>query len=261
MNAPHPFHFEGGRLFGCLHLPATPQPVRVAVLMVQPLFGEYVQYHRAYFLLAEHLRKRGVPAMRYDHFGTGDSASDLHEALFEHWVTDVGLCVRELRKRSGASRVLLVGARLGAAVTVAAAADLAHMVGAVLWDPVWVPAQHLDELVEVRRRTLGRYLKQPDSGLPGPDGSWDILGFHCSGALAESIRSAQPRIEHVSHELEILAIGGSVAGWRPPRTHYRVAIEEVPYPRGWLDPQDGIYDVLVPVEVLNRVECWILDRA
>lgn len=258
---PMPFHFAGSRLFACYHPAAGTGGCRTAVLMIQPLFGEHIQYHRAFFNLAERLASVGLPALRYDHFGTGDSASNLTGATFEGWVDDVGLAADELRSRTGALRILLIGARLGSTIAAVAAARAAHVSGMALWDPVWRGADHVDDLIATRRRTLGRYLSDPGEGLPAADGSWDLLGFHCSAALIASIRRAEMSIDQLSRRIDLLVLSEpSALGFQRPEGYDRLAVDEVEYPRGWLDPEDGIYDVLLPARALDRLVRWSTAR-
>ena len=91
---------------------------------------------RASFVLAQLARKcaaRGMPALQFDLYGCWDSLGDAREASVARWLRDIRDAAAELVRRTGARRVVGVGARLGAPLLCASGVELARI---VLWDPV-----------------------------------------------------------------------------------------------------------------------------
>lgn len=87
---------------------------RTCVLVVPPVGYEYWSSHRTLRAVAEHLAGLGVPVLRMDYDGTGDSAGDQWEPdRVAAWRASVAHGVARLRD-AGATAVILVGARLGA---------------------------------------------------------------------------------------------------------------------------------------------------
>src|ERR1051326_1485403 len=61
-------------LFGWLHTPVAAPKTGEAIVICQPLGHEYISAHRSMRHLADRLAARGIPALRFDYDGTGDSA-------------------------------------------------------------------------------------------------------------------------------------------------------------------------------------------
>lgn len=102
-----------------------------------PAFGaEFTRTHRASRLLAQRLAANGFDTLRFDYYGTGDSAGEDHEFTADGAVDDALAAIAEAQDLSGARRVMLVGMRDGAAIALRAAAHARGVDRLVLWDPV-----------------------------------------------------------------------------------------------------------------------------
>ncbi|HYC60986.1 MAG TPA: alpha/beta fold hydrolase [Thermoanaerobaculia bacterium] len=121
-------------LFGWIHTAETYGDL--AVVICPPFGHEYVSSHRSVRHLADALARNGVPAMRFDYDGTGDSAGSDHDPdRVAAWRESIRTAMRTLRETTGCTRIGLAGIRLGAtlAATVAAEEEVACL---VLWGPV-----------------------------------------------------------------------------------------------------------------------------
>jgi alpha-beta hydrolase superfamily lysophospholipase len=110
-----------------------------------PMGHEYVHSHRSIRHLADRLAQAGIPALRFDYRGTGDSPeNDLDPGRWAAWQEDVLAAVRGARRLSAQRRVCLLGVRLGAALaaTVAGQLDVDLL---ALWAPVINGRRHLRE--------------------------------------------------------------------------------------------------------------------
>ena len=148
------FHFGTGtrRLFG-VYLPGAGDgpSARVAVLCA-PWGQEYLRSHRSVRQLGLQLNAAGFHVLRFDYYGTGDSAGDMLDATVQDWEDDVSQAVDEARETAGADRVSLIGLRLGGALAARVAVKRPDDVkDLVLWDPVVSGSAYLDEL----QRTAG----------------------------------------------------------------------------------------------------------
>ena len=133
------FHFgEGERqLFGVHHHAEAADARPPAVLLCNPFGEEAIRAHRVFRILAERLARAGSHVLRFDYFGTGDSLGDCGEVTFSGMADDIQSAHEELVDISGATRVVWVGLRLGAAAAIEAATSPTRgLSGLLLWDPV-----------------------------------------------------------------------------------------------------------------------------
>jgi pimeloyl-ACP methyl ester carboxylesterase len=135
-----------------VHDPAVAGTARPrAAVICNPLGIEYVYAHRSLRHLALRLAKRGFDTLRFDYYGTGDSAGSDDEATDSGMQSDLDFAIEAARDFNGARRVTLLGLRDGAGIAARAAmrkpADIEAL---VLWDPLHPPVLPAD----LRARTL-----------------------------------------------------------------------------------------------------------
>lgn len=145
----NPFHFGSSRqpLYGVYHPPRGQGAREHGVLLCAPMGQEYMRAHRAFRQLAMLLARAGIPVLRFDYFGTGDSAGDSDEGTVAQWLDDVGTAADELKDTASVRRVSLVGLRLGALLAARAAKGRDDVDRLVMWDPVASGRAYADELV------------------------------------------------------------------------------------------------------------------
>lgn len=261
-----PVYFGGSReLFGCLHAPALPQRTGRAVLICPPVAAEYVRCHRPLRLLAAMLAGAGLPVLRFDYFGTGDSLGDIEDASLERWLDDISQAVRFLRGRTRAMQVALVGVRIGASLAARFHFERESLRELVLWDPVVRGQRFVDELRE-QSAAHARWMRETQGERPEsvpPDGPLDLLGFRFSKAHLDEISSlsllsaqgdVRGRVMILDDEDD--AATGELASLLK-RGNADVRYERVGGPKVWLnEPHQGI----VPLQSLKRVTDWLLEK-
>lgn len=137
------------RLFG-IHRPAAGARMRRGVVICQPWGQEYERAHRACGQLGERLAARGCDVLRFDYYGTGDSAGAADEVTLEGCVLDTALAIDELCAIGDLKRVTLVGLRLGAVIAQRASVEAREADRLVLWDPVSDGVEYLHALDAAR---------------------------------------------------------------------------------------------------------------
>lgn len=145
----NPLYLGSGdrRLFGIYEPPAVKRAHPRAAVLCHPWGSEYVNAHRSMRHLAAQLSQTGFHTLRFDYFGSGDSAGDLIDADLIGWEGDTESAVEGLKDIAGTPRVTLVGMRIGAAIAARAAAQLADEIEAlVLWDPIVSGPEYLRSL-------------------------------------------------------------------------------------------------------------------
>jgi alpha-beta hydrolase superfamily lysophospholipase len=179
-----PFFFGPRReLFGMYH--ASGGHPRKSVLLCPPLGQDQIRCHRLYRQLAQALVADGVAVLRFDYYGTGDSAGSSADVDLSRCVADTVLAAHELRTRSGAGRVVAVGARLGANISLAAAAA-AQISGVVAWDPI-LDGQAYVARLDAMQAALGMDAQRFSQPRMVSDVSAQWLGFNVSERLRHQL--------------------------------------------------------------------------
>jgi pimeloyl-ACP methyl ester carboxylesterase len=119
-----PLYFgrEDRPLFGWIH--TTAKRGDLGMVICPPLGHEYVHSHRALRHLADAFARNGVPAMRFDYDGTGDSAGqDDDPDRVAAWLDSIREAIKTLRDATGCTRIGLLGVRVGATLAAMIAAE------------------------------------------------------------------------------------------------------------------------------------------
>lgn len=148
VNAPsaRPIAFgAASELFGWLHPGASPSPL--ALVLCSAIGNEEVFSHRALRQLAQASARAGIPALRFDYHGTGDSAGgELEPGRVAAWLASIHQAVEAARRHTGASRVCLLGVRLGSTLAAKAAESRDDVAAFVAIAPVAQGRAHVREL-------------------------------------------------------------------------------------------------------------------
>jgi alpha-beta hydrolase superfamily lysophospholipase len=125
-----PVVFDDG-CFGWFHPPAAGAATGRGVVLCPPFGYDAICTGRGWRALAEMLASAGLPVLRFDYPGTGDSAGDEQPGLPRAWIASIGAAGEWLRAAAGAREVALCGFRLGADLAAAAAASSPRQVSAL----------------------------------------------------------------------------------------------------------------------------------
>lgn len=133
-----PFHFgpDDRRLYGVFHPAVGTGRTGRGVVLCNPFPHEAVRTHRAYRIIADALTRQRCHVLRFDYYGTGDSAGEPEEIALAQWPADIHLAMDELKAVTGVSRVYLLGMRASAPMVARAARGRDDVAGLLLWEPV-----------------------------------------------------------------------------------------------------------------------------
>jgi alpha/beta superfamily hydrolase len=148
---PRPLYFgrEGRPLFGWLH-PAA--PAAVGLVICNPFGDEAVRTHRSIRHLAISASNAGVPALRFDYDGTGDSAGhDLDPERVDQWLVSINIAADTLKQVAGVTCLCFAGIRLGATLATLAAAARTDVAGLIAIAPVVSGKSYVRELRLLQR--------------------------------------------------------------------------------------------------------------
>lgn len=137
--AGQPFYFgpEGAQLFGWLHMGAADARRGLGVVVCNPLGFEEVCAHRSLRHFAQALAEAGLPTLRFDHAGCGNSMGEETDADAPgRWLAGVHAAIDTLKAGAGVQQVVLMGVRMGAALAAQAASERNDIAGLVAIAPV-----------------------------------------------------------------------------------------------------------------------------
>jgi pimeloyl-ACP methyl ester carboxylesterase len=172
------FFFESGgaHCYAVLHTPdgepADARP-RWGVVLCHPLL-DFDLYEVPWTIrmvtgYARELAAAGVPALRFDFRGAGQSDGEFEELTLGTCVQDLQRAVEVLVERTGVEDVVLNGTRLGATVAMRVGARDPRVRRLALWDPVPDPHGNLQAVFRRVRASLLAMGRSPDAPLgPGP---------------------------------------------------------------------------------------------
>jgi len=251
------------QLFGLFH--PSEREGSTAVLICGPFGQESIRAHRLMRVLADRLARAGVAVLRFDYYGCGDSPGDDDEGELEGWRRDVGVAHDELKRLSGATHVVWLGARLGASIAVLAArsgrSDPARL---LLWDPVIDGARYLSHLREKHVDALERSFVMPNP-------AWrrqltrqpehivqELIGYALSPALYGQLRALDAAALPLTalYETTVLADAddASARHWADLQLARNLPVRLLPFkhPMAWTsDPHPN--NAMVPAEALQRL--------
>jgi alpha-beta hydrolase superfamily lysophospholipase len=185
-------YFNSGehRLFGWLHHSLNGLKADIGVVVCQPFGYEAICAHRGMRAFAEAAAAAGMPALRFDYLGTGDSPEiDPHADQLQIWTQDVLAAADELRLRTGVRHVCLLGFRLGALLATLAASQGNTVSALVVVSPIITGRRYLRELRTTRMAaSLG--LDHSETLLDKQDasvGGMEVSGFAFSAATLAAL--------------------------------------------------------------------------
>ena len=242
-------------LFGLVHR-APGAPPRDCVAVICPPFGnEYSSSHRTLRHLADLLARHGIPTLRFDYHGTGDSPGTGSEPdRLTRWQSDIKTAIAHARRASGKTSVCLIGVRLGATLAALAASstDVDLM---VLWNPCVSGRAYVREL-QALAMTAERPVESAGNEL-------ESAGFITSAQTREALLRLDLAREPLRVGKRVLLL------WRSDQSantslaahlaDLGVAFQEESAD-GWSGMMAEPHDTEVPASALATIASWVVGN-
>jgi pimeloyl-ACP methyl ester carboxylesterase len=238
------------RLFGIFTPASAKKSSARAAALCYPWGQEYIRAHRSMRRLAVQLSDAGFDVLRFDYFGTGDSAGEPRDADLAGLRRDIETAVDELKDMTSASRVALVGMRLGATLAAQLAARPRKDIDALaLWDPVISGSVYWRELAGSTR-------------IEGV-GEQHVLGFRVPAAMVRELNAIDLASCVSTLPTRTLIVvtdpAPAPAEWTEAlqrRGGAAPAVERIACQPAWVKTHDWGAGT-VPVPVLQRLVDWL----
>jgi alpha-beta hydrolase superfamily lysophospholipase len=185
------FDSGGNQLFGWLHRPTVEARAQFGVVICKAFGYEAICSHRSVRTFAEVAAAAGIPALRFDYAGTGDSSDvDPDADQVALWTSDIEAAIGELQRRTGVSRVCLIGIRLGALLASLAAGRTSAVDSVILAGPIISGRKYLREL-RTTQLAAGLSSNAEDSANAADarqrGGPMEVAGFALSAATVAAL--------------------------------------------------------------------------
>ncbi|MEQ1831546.1 MAG: alpha/beta hydrolase, partial [Candidatus Eisenbacteria bacterium] len=160
---------------------------------------EQITLYRQEVLTARAAAAAGFPVLRYHARGHGDSTGASADVTLASLVADARAAADEAKRRSGATRVIWLGVRLGALVAALAGGPQSGRddgAGFILWEPISKPAEFFRQQLRTLLFSQVAGGKKPDATVDQllarleSEGSIDVLGYALYRSLVHSFGDA-----------------------------------------------------------------------
>lgn len=241
---------KDGQLYGVYH-PASGNTYReYCVLLCYPFGQEYMRAHRAFRILATEISELGFDVLRFDYFGTGDSAGSGEQATAERWQEDILEAVREICEISGRQRVIVIGLRIGALLAASVSGQIVPAPALVMWDPIVSG----EDFIEEARQLISSKSGAGHAGL-NQDSMWNLNGFPLGKELRHEMEKLRIDIDSLIDKATGLAVFSStvrefIGALRDneSRCHFQL----IPSDGNW-NYVDHVGGILLPQPIISAI--------
>ena len=250
---------EDRPLFGWLHR-ASDACAPLGLILCNPFGYEAICAHRTLRHIAQTAAAAGIPVLRFDYDGTGDSAgTDLDPDRLRGWIDSVHAAVDAFRRELGCPNVVLLGIRLGATLATLAAIERKDVVGIIAIAPVVNAKAYLRELRALQMAT-GAAASSASSA--GPEVT-EATGFLITPATRDALNAvnlatltAQPAPELLILDRDDLS--GSER-WVEQLTQHGCKVDRQVF-KGYVEMMLSPHSTVVPLQGLAGSMDWLRVR-
>ncbi len=237
-------------LLAWLHMSPQASHVDHGVLICAPVGFEQLHANRSLRHLADAVARQGIPTLRFDWHGTGDSAgSDADPSRRAAWHQNVRDAIAWMRNTLGCRRISIVGLRMGAMLAVEAIGP-DECDNLVLWAPVTCGKSFMRQMQTIEQMTELR--PRPTDAAAG---DIEAAGFLVSEETAEQFT----KLNLLQKQLSCLQ--ALVVGPTDKRLVERFAQFEIPVthlsPPGYAEMMAEPHFSRVPRQAVGDIAQWL----
>jgi uncharacterized protein len=185
VNPIEPYYFgeEPKKLFGIYYCPIKETTNQIGVIFLNPIGREYVKIQRGLSYLAKSLSSNGFHVLRFDYYGTGDSAGHTYESNLNCWLDNINDAIKEMKAGIGLDTLILIGWNLGASLAVIGS-NIFEVDGLILINPVISGEKYIKSILKTHNDWInGSFTKKKK----GNKDEFEYLGFIYSNDFINEI--------------------------------------------------------------------------
>jgi pimeloyl-ACP methyl ester carboxylesterase len=210
--------------------------------------------------LAVQSARKGISAMRFDYYATGDSAGHCEALSLSRMRQDIHQAIKHCCEKTGVEKLTVVGVRLGATLAAQLAKSCSEIDALVLYAPVLDGEMLLAEWQRDQRAFYAGFshqLRQPGSG--------EVLGFPVTENFKNELsQKFTPKVPGPALKRMLILIDAAdsdsalLNGWVEMFKHrgVEVTVEIVEDNAIW---QREAMEAVVPVKTIRRIVKWITE--
>jgi len=264
LPAPTPLYFgaPGAELFGWMHDAPEGSSSAFGLLVCSPFGFDEICAHRSLMHLAAASAAAGIPTLRFDYAGSGDSCGDEFEPeRLSAWVRSIHQAADQLKSASGLQRICMVGIRLGATLAALAAVERDDVDGLIAVAPVVRGRDYIREL-----RILGQATATESSKSRTGDELLESAGFVLTRETVQALQAVNLRTLTKAPAPHVLIVERddvpSPTDWPNDLTQLGASVRVEAWP-GYgaimTNPQDAVVPQLIIDGVLSTLAQWQSD--
>ena len=252
----NPFYFGEGdsQLYGVLH-PASGMTFKnECIVFCYPFGQEYELIHRAFRNLAVSLSEKGYEVLRFDYFGTGDSAGASDTIDIDLWKQNILTAIKEAQDCSGVDTVNLVGLRLGASLALAISDHVKELKHCVAWDPILNGQDYLKEIIN--------YLEPQYISIANDESDQSLVylnGYPLPAKFRRQLRKINLEDIHINETSQYTIVASQESnGYSSIKDHLcknsnRVTLSLIPFHSNWNESDDDGGGILLPQPIISGI--------
>jgi pimeloyl-ACP methyl ester carboxylesterase len=254
-----PVAFDG--CFGWLHPAQTHAAVSHGVVLCSPFGYDELCTHRGWRRLAERIAAAGMPVLRFDYPGAGDSlGTEEDPGQVEAWIESIINAVRHLRQWTGVTQVSLCGLRLGATLAAIAAQRMGDVEGLVLLSPALSGKNYVRELRAHRQGWLSTEAGAAAEPIPESAAYVEAFGFGWHGDEIARLSAIDLRTDTSAPARRVLLLdssnGARATALAGQYAANGVEVERLPFDESDRFMLEALYSE-EPVEAFSAVTGWL----